>query len=78
MRTVKQILSYGRPTGYNLLFIPMPQYEALEEIDKEELHKDDPFERVLNHSEMGLVRAIWIHPQTAKRLNEKYSAAHGS
>jgi len=75
--TIKEILSYGRPTGYNLIFIPKDKYESLEEVDKEELRRHDPYERVLNHSEMGLVRAVWIHPKVADRMIDKYSAAHG-
>jgi hypothetical protein len=78
MKTVQEILSYGRPTGYNLIFIAVPQYEALEKDDKEELHRHDPYERILHHPEMGLVRAIWIHPTVADRMIEKYSAAHSS
>ena len=78
MRTVQEILSYSRPQGYSLIFIPMERYEALEEIDKQEIHRHDPYERVLNHSEWGLVRAVWIHPEVAERMIEKYSAAPSS
>lgn len=73
---VNTIINYDKPRGYNLIFIPTEKYNALEDIDKEELMKGDPYERRLYHSGMGHVRAFWIHPLVAERMIDKYRLLH--